>query len=227
MAECGVGSRRTCDQIIAQGLVSVNDMIEKRLGTKIEEKKDKVKVNGKTIKPSQKFQYIILNKPKGYVTTVSDEKRRKTVLDLVKSKTRIFPVGRLDVDTSGLLLLSNDGDLAYRLTHPKFGVDKIYQVMLDKNLTETDKVKLTSGIVLEEGKTSKCTIEFPNHHNKKLVKLTLHQGWKRQIRRMFAALNYQVVELRRVGFGNLNLKGLPLGAWRALTDEEVSRLKSF
>ncbi|MFQ5864101.1 MAG: pseudouridine synthase [bacterium] len=227
MAECGVGSRRTCDQMIMDGLVSVNDVIEKRLGTKIEEKRDEVKINGKLIKRPQKFEYIILNKPKGCVTTVSDEKKRKTVVDLVKSEIRIFPVGRLDVDTSGLLLFTNDGDLAYRLTHPKFEIDKVYEVLLDKNLAESDRKELASGIVLEEGKTSHCAVEFPNKKNKRLVRLTIHQGWKRQIRRMFAALNYRVVELRRIGFGCLKLNGLALGAWRVLTDEEVSQLKNI
>ncbi|MFQ6116484.1 MAG: pseudouridine synthase [bacterium] len=225
MAECGVGSRRRCDQMIMEGLVSVNNVIEKRLGTKIEEGRDKVKVKGKIIKPPQRLEYIILNKPKGCVTTVSDDKKRKTVLDLVKSKARVFPVGRLDLDTTGLVLLTNDGDLAYRLLHPKFKIEKIYEVRLDKNLTESDRKKLASGIVLMEGKTSKCTIEFPDKKNRKQARLTLRQGWRRQIRRMFAALNYRVVELRRVGFGCLKLNGLALGDCRALTDEEVSQLR--
>lgn len=226
MAECGLGSRRKCDQMILDGLVSINDVVEKKLGIRINERNDKVKINGRIIKRPSKLKYIILNKPKGYVTTVSDEKKRKTVLDLIKSKSRIFPVGRLDIDTTGLLLLTNDGELAYRLTHPKYQVDKIYEAILDRNLTEADRKKLESGIILQEGKTSRCSIEIPNIKNKKLVKITLHQGWRRQIRRMFAVLNYQIVELRRVEFGSLKLKGLPLGAFRALSEQEVNQLKN-
>lgn len=227
MAQCGVASRRKCDQMILKGLVSVNDVIEKRLGIKIDETHDSVKIDGKLIRPQRNFQYIVMHKPEGYVTTTTDEKKRKTVLDLVNLKTRLYPVGRLDLDTTGLLLLTNDGELAYRLMHPKFEVDKIYKVILDKSLTVADKDKLESGIALEEGKTSQCTIEFPNKNNHKHIKMTIHQGWRRQIRRMFEVLDYRILVLKRVGFASLTLKGLPKGAWRHLTANEVYQIKTI
>lgn len=227
MAQCGIGSRRKCEKMIIEGLVSVNGVIEKRLGTKIDESRDRVQINGKLIKPNRNLQYVIINKPKGYVSTAWDEKARKTVVDLVKSKARLFPIGRLDIDTTGLLLLTNDGELAFRLTHPKFEVDKIYEVILDRNLAETDRKKLESGVTLEEGRTWPCTIEFPNKRNKKLVKMIIHQGWKRQIRRMFAQINYKVMELKRVGFGPLTLNGLVVGSSRHLTTQEVNQIRNI
>lgn len=227
MAHCGVASRRKCDQMILEGLVSVNEIIEKRLGSKIEENKDRVKINGKLIKPQRNLQYIIVNKPKGYVTTTNDEKNRRSVLDLINFKTRLFPVGRLDMNATGLLLLTNDGELAFRLTHPKFEVNKIYEVILDKNLALADTTKMESGIILEEGKTSQCAIEFPNKRNKKQVRITIHQGWKRQIRRMFDVLDYKVMDLERVAFASLTLRNLPTGAWRHLTNDEVYEAKKM
>lgn len=227
LAECGVGSRRKCDQFILESKVTVNGQIETRLGTKIDENVDSIKVNGRSVKPVKRFDYYILNKPEGVVTTVSDEKGRKTVLDLIKTKKRLFPVGRLDIDSTGLLLLTNDGALAYTLTHPKFEVDKIYSVRLDRPLKDKDKKELESGVELAEGTTSACTIEFPNHENKKRVRITLHQGWKRQLRRMFAMLGYEVLELRRIGFACLSLRGLKGGAYRRMTSTEVERLKSI
>ena len=225
LADCGVGSRRKCDQFILEGKVSVNGSIESRLGVKINENTDIVKFTGDLLKPVKRFEYILLNKPKGYVTTASDEKGRKTVLELVNSKMRLFPVGRLDIDTNGLLLLTNDGDLTYKLTHPKFEVDKIYDVKLDRDLKLADKKKLESGIDLEEGKTSKCTIQFQNPHDKTRVKMTLHQGWKRQVRRMFDELDYKVLMLRRISLAFLNLQGLRSGVSRRLTVKEVEQLK--
>ncbi|MFQ5770878.1 MAG: pseudouridine synthase [bacterium] len=226
LAECGVGSRRKCDDLIVEGRVLINDMTETKLGVKIDEKTDKVQINGKLLKHPQHLEYFILNKPKGYITTTSDEKGRKTVLDLVKTKTRIFPVGRLDVDTSGLLLLTNDGELSFRMTHPKFEVDKIYEVKLDFVLTIADRKKLESGVYLEEGITSNCKIEFPDLKNKQLLHITLHQGWKRQVRRMFAKLGYQVLELKRIGLASLKLNGLQVGEWREMTTAEVNHLKN-
>ncbi|TDI96448.1 MAG: rRNA pseudouridine synthase [Caldithrix sp.] len=225
LAECGVGSRRKCDQFILEGKVSVNGSIENRLGVKIDENTDSVKFADNLLKKVNRFEYILLNKPKGYVTTAADEKGRKTVLDLVNSKMRLFPVGRLDIDTNGLLLLTNDGDLTYKLTHPKFEVDKIYDVKLDRDLKLTDKKQLESGIDLEEGKTSKCTIQFQNPQDKTRVKMTLHQGWKRQVRRMFDELDYKVLMLRRISLAFLNLQGLRSGASRSLTVKEIEHLK--
>ncbi len=225
LADCGVGSRRKCDQFILDGKVSVNGSTESRLGIKIDENTDSVKFNEKLLKPAQYFEYVILNKPKGYVTTASDEKGRKTVLELVNSGMRLFPVGRLDIDTNGLLLLTNDGDVTYKLTHPKFEVNKIYDARLDRDLALADKKTLESGIDLEEGKTSECTIEFPAQGDRSRVKMTLHQGWRRQVRRMFAKLDYKVLILKRVGLAFLDLRGLKSGTSRRLTAKEVEQLK--
>ena len=225
LADCGIGSRRKCDQFIFEGKIAVNGNIESRLGIKIDEITDTIKFNGNLLKPVKRFEYIILNKPKGFVTTASDEKGRKTVLELVNSKMRLFPVGRLDIDTNGLLLLTNDGDLTYKLTHPKFEVDKIYDVRLDRNLEPADKKILESGIDLEEGTTSECTIKFPTPGDRSRVKMTLHHGWKRQVRRMFDKFDYKVLMLKRVGLAFLNLQGLKSGASRSLTVKEVEQLK--
>ncbi len=227
MAECGVGARRKCDEAISQGRVSVNGVVQTRLGVQINEKRDAVLVDGRRLRPAPRFEYILLNKPKGCVTTAADEKSRKTVLDLVKSKTRVFPVGRLDIHTTGLLLLTNDGELAYKLTHPKFGVEKIYEVMLDADLNESDRKKLQAGIDLEEGKTARCRIDFLDFDNRHVVHLTLHQGWKHQVRRMFESCGYQVLKLKRVGLGTLTLRGLRIGQWRKLTSLEIIRLQSL
>ena len=225
LADCGVGSRRKCDQLILEGKVAVNGSIESRLGIKIDASSDSVKFNGSELKPAKHFEYFILNKPKGYVTTASDEKGRKTVLELVSSKMRLFPVGRLDIDTNGLLLLTNDGDLTYKLTHPKFEVNKIYEVRLDRDLELADKKTLESGIDLEEGKTSECEIELPSPGDRSRLQMTLHQGWKRQVRRMFDQLDYKVMMLKRVGLAFLDLRGLKSGASRNLTAKEVEKLK--
>ncbi|NIR51417.1 rRNA pseudouridine synthase, partial [candidate division KSB1 bacterium] len=172
------------------------------------------------------LEYILLNKPKGVVTTVSDEKSRKTVVDLISSDTRLFPVGRLDIDTTGLLLLTNDGELTYRLMHPKFNVDKTYEVYLDSELNKDDEINIENGIYLEEGKTAKCRIVFPESKNRRRVHLTIHQGWKRQIRRMFAHLGYHVLELKRIAMASLRLNGLAVGQWRKLSSEELNKLRT-
>lgn len=225
LADCGVASRRKCDQIIFDGQVAVNGTTERRMGVKIDERADEIKLNDQLLQPTRHEEYILLNKPKGFVTTVSDEKSRKTVLDLVQSKGRIFPVGRLDINTAGLLLLTNDGELTYKLTHPKFKIDKIYEVRVDSDLKWSDKKALEAGIELEEGVTSECAIEMSRTGNKKILKMTLHQGWKRQVRRMFEALGYEVLGLKRIGFASLNLDGLKMGGWRRLTKKEVEQLK--
>ncbi len=227
LAQCGVGSRRWADRLIREGRVKVNGRVVQELGVKIDENTDQVQVDDQIVKPSQHFTYVLLNKPRGVITTVSDERKRKTVLDLIKTPERLFPVGRLDKDTTGLLLLTNDGELAYHLTHPKFKIKKFYQVRLNRPLKEEDKSKLERGVQLEEGKTAACKIEFIYPQNRREVKVILHQGWKRQIRRMFASLNYQVVELKRLGLANLTINGLKEGAWRYLKNQEIQQLKKY
>jgi 23S rRNA pseudouridine2605 synthase len=226
LADCGVGARRKCDTLILNGDVSINNVVQTTLGLKIDQEKDLVKVRNEIVRPKTHFEYLLLNKPKGVLTTASDEKGRKTVLDLVKSKSRIYPVGRLDRNSSGLLLLTNDGELAYRLTHPKHQVEKIYEVKLDKKLALNDMKKLESGIELEEGKTSTSRIDFLDPDQRHL-KMTIHQGWNRQIRRMFSTLGYEVTGLKRVVFGSLTLSPLRQGEWRRLTKIEITALKTF
>lgn len=227
MAECGVGARRKCDEIIAQGRVAVNGKFQKELGLKIDEAADNVHVDGRLLRRVERYEYVILNKPKGLVTTAADEKSRRTVLDLVRFRTRLFPVGRLDVDTTGLLLLTNDGNLAYRLTHPKFHVQKVYEVRLNSDLSRYHKQDLEAGIQLEEGKTAPCKMEYIDFDDRRRVRVTLYQGWNRQMRRMFEKVGYEVRGLRRCGFASLNLRGLKIGAWRRLLPQEVARLKSI
>lgn len=225
LANSGVASRRKCDDLIAAGKVVVNGKVEKLLGTRIDEKSASVEVEGIGVQPPERLQYVILNKPKGVVTTASDEKSRKTVLDLVDVDGRIFPVGRLDIDSTGLLILTNDGELSYKLTHPKFGVEKTYEVLLDSSLTASSAAQLEEGVDLAEGRTSKCRIAFPRSANRRLCRITLHQGWKRQVRRMFACTGYEVLKLKRVRVASVRLNGLTLGAWRHLSLKEVSFLK--
>ena len=227
LADCGIGARRKCDKLIQEGQVRVNGVTETRLGVKINEKSDRVILNTREVKPVKKYEYILLNKPKGIITTVSDERNRKSVLDIIKVRERIFPVGRLDRETSGLLILTNDGDLTHKLTHPKYEIKKIYRVTLDRDLTENDRKEFQSGVKLDEGITGKCTIEFLSWQNRKNLEVTLRQGWNRQIRRMFAVLGYEVITLKRVGLGFLNLKGLRIGQWRRLTSPEVKLLKAM
>ncbi|MCG8608566.1 rRNA pseudouridine synthase [bacterium] len=225
LAECGLGSRRKCDDLIAAGKVTVNDGPAAKLGTRIDEAADLVRVAGQVMRRVKRPEYIVLNKPKGYITTASDEHKRKTVLDLVRERNRLFPVGRLDKDSSGLLILTNDGSLSYRLTHPKFGVAKIYDVRLDKRLHSRDKLKLERSIELEEGWTSRTEIVYPDQRNKRVVRITMHQGWKRQIRRMFGKLGYKVLQLTRIGFGPMRLNGMKSGTWRHLSPDEVASLQ--
>jgi len=226
LATCGVGARRKCDELIARGLVSVNGAVQSQLGTKVAVGVDRVKFRDTLLEPVAGFQYILLNKPRGVITTSNDERGRTSVVDLVQSKDRLYPVGRLDRDTTGLLILTNDGDLAYRLTHPKYEVGKTYEVHLDKALQEDDKVKLERGVRLEEGVTSKAVVLFVDGEKGSPVRITIHQGWNRQIRRMFEALGYRVRKLKRVRFGDLTVEGLRPGEWRRLRQFEIEQLKA-
>jgi 23S rRNA pseudouridine2605 synthase len=225
LALCGLGSRRKCETLIQAGRVAINGNIVESLGTSVNEKESIVTVDGKRVFPPPKLIYILLNKPKGYVTTASDELGRKTVLDLLPDKLRLFPVGRLDKDTMGALLLTNDGAFAFQLIHPKFNVDKIYQVSLDKPINKAHVQKLQSGILLEEGVTSPCQVKIFQQDRKK-IEIALHEGRKRQIRRMLKSLGYEVVNLMRTQFGTITLKNLKPGEWRYLTDQEVADLKT-
>lgn len=225
IASSGLCSRREADEFIKAGLVSVNDEIIKEMGVKINPG-DVVKYNGEKIR-AEKRVYILLNKPKDYVTTLDDPEGRKTVMELVKNagKERIYPVGRLDRNTTGVLLLTNDGELASRLTHPKYEQKKIYHVFLDRNMKLQDFRKLAAGIELSDGFIKPDGISFVNPDSKSELGIEIHSGKNRIVRRMLEALNYNVVKLDRVYFAGLTKKNLPRGKWRFLEDKEISILK--
>ncbi|WP_281671323.1 pseudouridine synthase [Rikenella microfusus] len=226
IAMSGVCSRREADELIEAGEVTVNGVMVDKLGSKVRPGKDEVRLNGELLKGEKKV-YILLNKPKGYVTTVDDPHADRTVIDLLKGecKERVYPVGRLDKNTTGVLLLTNDGNLTKELTHPSFAKKKIYHVFLDKPCTETDLEKLTEGVELEDGPIYADEVSFVDG-NRKEVGVELHSGRNRIVRRMFEALGYEVVKLDRVYFAGLTKMGLRRGFWRYLTSREVSALKS-
>ncbi len=226
IANSGMGSRREADEMIKKGLISVNGVTITEMGFKVK-KGDVVRYEDKVLK-AEKPVYVLLNKPKGFITTTSDPKDRKTVMNLVASacKERLYPVGRLDRNTTGLLLLTNDGDLAEKLTHPSYNTKKIYKVELDKPLTKNDFQKIQEGVHLEEGKAIVDDIAMVGD-DKKTIGIELHIGWNRIVRRIFESLDYEVVKLDRVIFAGLDKKDLPRGEWRFLKPEEVVRLKHF
>jgi 23S rRNA pseudouridine2605 synthase len=227
LARCGIASRRACEEFILSGRVTVNGQMATALGTCVDEERDEVAVDGKPVRPSVEKLYIMLHKPRGYVTTVRDTRGRPKVVDLVPMASRLFPVGRLDIDTEGLLLLTNDGELTNRLLHPRFKVAKRYVAVLDREVTRDDLAKLERGVALADGMTAPCqaTLVPDCPPPGRVVELILHEGRKRQVRRMCAALGYRVLVLRRVGFGPLSLGDLPSGSWRELTSEEVAQLR--
>jgi 23S rRNA pseudouridine2605 synthase len=226
IANAGICSRREADKLIVAGVVRVNGEIVKDLGVKVSPD-DRVQYEDQTIKSEKKF-YVLLNKPKGYITTTDDPFDRKTVMFLVKNacNARIYPVGRLDRETTGVLLLTNDGDLAKKLTHPKHRIIKIYHVILDKNFKVGDMKKIAEGIELEDGIVKPDTIAFvQGADSKKEVGMEIHSGKNRVIRRIFESLGYKVTKLDRVSFAGLTKKDVPRGNWRFLNDKEVSFLK--
>lgn len=231
LANAGIGSRREADKMIEAGLVSVNGKVVTQLGTKIGPD-DVVKYGGETLRSERKV-YVLLNKPKDYITTVRDTHNRRTVLELVKHacKERIYPVGRLDRHTTGVLLLTNDGELTKKLTHPSHGARKIYHVETDKNVAHQDMKKLTEGVPLveEDGGTETVRADEAHYAGEHLPKnqlsLVLHSGKNRVVRRMLETLGYQVVKLDRVFFAGLTKKGLERGRWRFLSEKEVGFLK--
>ena len=228
LAMAGVGSRRSCDNYIVEGRVSVNKQPVTRLGVRIDPDVDEVYFDGKRVERVKEFIYILMNKPLRTVTTVKDEKRRKTVIDLLGISERLFPVGRLDYYTSGALLITNDGELAYYLIHPRFEVKKVYRVMLNKIIRPIDLHHFQTGIMLDERKTAPCKVrELRRMGNRSYLEVELHEGRNRQIRRMFDALGYHVEELHRLSFAGLNVTDLKPGEWRELTAKEVEMLKSL
>jgi 23S rRNA pseudouridine2605 synthase len=224
VANAGVCSRRDADTYIAAGNVTVNGKTITEMGFKVN-RSDEVRFDGRLLNPEKK-EYILLNKPKNFITTTSDEKGRRTVMELISnaSKARLLPVGRLDRNTTGLLLFTNDGDLAKKLTHPKHGVRKIYHVVLDKNLKAADMKMISSGIELEDGLVKADEVSYINNAPKKEVGIELHSGRNRIVRRLFEHLGYEVVKLDRVVFAGLTKKDLPRGHWRHLSQQEVINL---
>ena len=228
LADCGVCSRREADELIKAGCVTVNGEIVTTMGFKVKTD-DKVVYGGQTLN-REKLRYILLNKPKGYITTSDDPEGRETVMELVKDACyeRIFPVGRLDKNTTGLLLLTNDGELAKRLTHPSSEVSKLYHVTLNKPLTKNDMLRIADGIELDDGMITPDAIAYDeDDDSKKSIGIELHSGRNRIVRRIFEHLGYEVLRLDRVMFAGLDKYRLPRGQWRFLTDLEVANLKKI
>ena len=230
LANSGIASRRKCEEIILEGKVSVNGQIVKELGTKVKPTVDKVEYCGKPVSISNKFVYILLNKPIGYVTTAKDQFNRDSVLDLVKVKERIVPVGRLDMYTSGALILTNDGDFVYKVTHPKHEITKTYTVTV-RGIIENEAVeKLKKGVEIEDYKTRPAKVKILKTDEEKNIsrlEITIHEGKNRQVRKMCEAVGSKVVALHRSKIGDIGVKDLKLGTWRYLKDFEVKKILNF
>ena len=228
LAHSGICSRREAAEKIKAGEVKVNEEVLTNPAYKVQQS-DVVRFNGKKVEPRQQMVYILLNKPKDFITTAEDDRGRKTVLDIVKGATgeRIFPVGRLDRNTTGVLLLTNDGELTQQLTHPSFEVRKIYEVTLDKPVAKTDLDKLLGGVVLEDGPVAADAAGYADPKDKTIVGVEIHSGKNRVVRRMFEHLGYDVRALDRVMFANLTKKNVERGKWRFLSEKEVRLLKFF
>ena len=230
IAMSGAASRRAAEAMIEDGRVKVNGETIAEQGVKVEIGADKVTVDGKELKIKDKKYYIMLNKPTGYVSTAKDQFDRPTVIDLVGSEigTRIFPVGRLDYDTEGLLLLTNDGDITYRVTHPKFRTDKTYIAVINGGISISGLNQLRRGVKIENYTTSPAEVEILDAAgNKTMLEITIHEGKNRQVRKMFEAVGCKVIGLQRIKIGQIELGNLPLGRWRHLTAHEVNYLKNL
>lgn len=228
LAECGVCSRRKADEIIAAGRVSVNGRKAAELGTEVREGTDVVFLDGKKIVPVTHYEYLMFNKPKGCVTTRSDEKGRKTVFDYIGTERRLVPVGRLDYDSEGLLLFTDDGDLTYRLTHPFAAVPKTYIVKIEGEIAESDLAILRKGATYEGVKFSRCKVKLLGEENGlSRLEVVITEGKNREIRKMFAAVEKNVVFLKRTAIGDLRLGGLGRGCSRELNEYEIAYLKSL
>lgn len=223
LAHSGVCSRRQADEIISQGRVSINEKTVKELGTKVLPD-DVVKFDGEVVAPLEKFKYFLLNKPVGYVATVKDPFAEKTVIDLIDSKERLYPVGRLDKDSRGIIIITNDGELTYKLTHPKKDVFKTYEVILDKKPKEVDLDRLKKGIPMDGYLTKRAKIKKISNLK---FQISISEGRNRQVRRMFDYIGCKVIDLNRISIGKIRDKNLPEGEFRKLTKEELDYLRSL
>lgn len=229
MAKAGVASRRKCEQLILDGRVRVNGRVVDHLGAKADSSTDQIEVDGKVLKLSEQFVYVLLNKPAGFITSVTDPRARRTVLDLVREKNvRIYPVGRLDVNTEGLLLLTNDGELAFRLTHPRYKVEKTYFVEVVGTPSAQALAQLEKGVNLDDGPTAPAKLKvIALGERASKLEITIREGRKRQVRRMFALIGHNVVYLKRTAFGSLDVSGIDIGDYRYLNEGEVDSLRAL
>lgn len=227
LAGCGIASRRNAEKMILEGRVSVNGQVIQTLGTQVDEVADVVQVDGITVHPEEEKHYLVYNKPVGEVTTVSDPEGRATVMDRFRDyPVRLFPVGRLDYDSEGLLLLTNDGELMNQLLHPSFEIPKSYLTKVSNNVTEDEIKMLRKGVIIEGKMTSPASVRLIRHDTFSTdLLITIHEGRNRQVRRMIAAVGHQVVRLKRIRFGPVYLNDLPSGMWRKLTAEEIEKLR--
>lgn len=227
IARCGVTSRRKAEELILEGKVKVNNTVVNILGTKVDTENDVVTVEDKRIYQENNYIYIKLYKPEGYVTTVKDQFGRKTVIDLINVKERIYPIGRLDYDTSGLLLLTNDGDLANKLMHPKYHIYKTYTADIEGSITDVEIENLKKGVIIEDYKTAPAKVKLiKNLGRTSKIQISIYEGKNRQVRKMCEAIGHKVLKLKRISFGKINLGDLEVGEWNYLIDEEINFLKS-
>lgn len=229
MALSGVASRRKSEEMIQNGQVKVNNIIVTEVGVIVDPLKDKIVVDDRPIRLEAKKVYIMLNKPVGYVSTLKDEKNRKIVTDLIEGvPERIYPVGRLDADTTGLILLTNDGDLAFKLTHPSKRIDKRYIAIVEGVPNRLELEKLRSGVYIDGKKTSPSDVKIAKKYDEdSILDITIHEGRNRQVKKMCESVNHPVKKLKRVSIGEIELGGLDIGNWRFLNDEELNYLKSL
>ncbi len=231
LACSGLGSRRKCEELIRRGTVTLNGVIVERLSIEVDPETDEVKVDGQRVAPSSKSIVLVINKPAGVLSTVTDSHGRRTVIDIAGEqgyRDRLFPVGRLDLDTTGILILTNDGNLAYRLTHPGFKVEKTYHVSVENEVTDKSVTALESGIRKGSFETQPCKVRIlKRRKNRTELEVVLKEGKKRQVRRMFAILGYRVAALHRKALGNLEFNDLNIGDIRPLTVKEENRLREL
>ena len=225
LALAGIGSRRSNDELILSGDVKVNGKVVQELGVKINPQIDRITVRGNQVFVEQKLVYLLLNKPKDTITTVKDERGRTTVMDLVKVKQRVFPVGRLDRNTTGVLLITNDGEFANGLMHPKHEIERVYHVRLERGILDEDVKKLREGVRLDDGVARVNQVETLKKTKRTELFVSIHEGRNREVRRMFETLGYDVKKLDRISFAGITTAGLSRGKWRKLQHKEVEHLK--